>query len=178
MEGYIATAREGADPSVSFLVVDADKPLPFPDGCFDMIYTKKGPWLFHPGMEEGHRILKREGMALGMYHCRSDGQFRRLFPGLYEPLPDNYMDEIQAKYERQLADSGLERVGLEIIEEVEYLSTPEDVLIKKCFGQKESLKRLVWQECLKDVEEIFYRHATSRGLKVINYHVLMIGRAV
>lgn len=138
VEGYIATAREGADSSVSFLVVDADKPLPFADDDFDMVYTKKGPWLFHKGMEEGHRILKRGGMALGLYHCKSDGQFRSLFPGLYQPLPDNYMEEIQAKYERQLVDSGLERVGLEIIEEVEYLSTPEDVLIKKCFGQKET----------------------------------------
>jgi plasmid replication initiation protein len=32
-----------------------------------------------------------------------------------------------------------------------YPSNPEDMPNKKCFSQKESLKRIVWQECLKDV---------------------------
>ncbi len=176
-EGYIASAKEGTGESVTFLVVDADKPLPFPDDSFDVVYTKKGPWLFHKGIEEGHRVIKPGGMALGLYHCGTDGGLRSLFPGLYYPLPDNYLDEIKAKFERQLSASNLEKVELQIFEEVEYLSRLEDVLIKKCFGQKETLKKIVWQECLKDVEEIFLRHTTPRGLKVVNYHALMIGSA-
>ncbi|WNS46709.1 methyltransferase domain-containing protein [Paenibacillus sp. MMS20-IR301] len=176
-EGYIALANEGASASVKFLVVDANKPLPFSNDSFDVIYTKKGPWLFHKGMTEGHRILKPGGIALGLYHCGTDGGLRSLFPGLYSPLPDSYLGDLTAKYERQMSDSNLERIELQIFDEVEYLSTPEDVLIKKCFGQKESLKKTVWQECLEDVEEIFNQHATSRGLRVVNYHALMIGRA-
>jgi SAM-dependent methyltransferase len=65
---YIESANEGASESVKFLVVDADKPLPFSDDSFDVIYTKKGPWLFHRGIEEGHRIIKPGGTALGLYH--------------------------------------------------------------------------------------------------------------
>ncbi|MGC6585128.1 class I SAM-dependent methyltransferase [Paenibacillus sp. Dod16] len=174
---YIATANEGASESVKFLVVDANKPLPFSGDSFDVIYTKKGPWLFHKGMEEGHRIIKPGGTALGLYHCGTDGGLRSLFPGLYSPHPDSYLEDITAKFESQMSESNLERIELRIFEEVEYLLTPEDVLIKKCFGQKESLKKIVWQECLKDVEEIFYQHATPRGLRVVNYHALMIGRA-
>jgi SAM-dependent methyltransferase len=177
VEGYISSANEGASESIQFLVVDADKPLPFSDDSFDVIYTKKGPWLFHKGIEEGHRVIKPGGTALGLYHCGTDGGLRSLFPGLYSPLPDSYLDDITAKFERQLSESNLEQIELQIFEEVEYLSSPEDVLIKKCFGQKESLKKIVWQECLEDVEEIFYRHATPRGLRVVNYHALMIGRA-
>jgi hypothetical protein len=94
-----------------------------------------------------------------------------LFPGLYSPFPDNYHNDIKGKFEHQLSESDLEKVELQIFEEVEYLSRPEDVLIKKCFGQKESLKKVVWQECLKDVEEIFLQHATPRGLRVINCRV-------
>jgi hypothetical protein len=30
---------------------------------------------------------------------------------------------------------------------------------------------------LKDVEDIFHQHATARGFKVINYHVLLVGQA-
>lgn len=177
VEGYIASAKEGAAKSLTFLVMDAEEPLPFPVDSFDVVYTKKGPWLFHKGNEEGHRVIKPGGMALGLYHCGTDGGLRSHFPGLYSPLPDNYLGEIKAKFERQLTESNLQKVELQIFEEVEYLSRPEDVLIKKCFGQKETLKEVVWQECLKDVEEIFLRHATSRGLKVVNYHALMIGRA-
>jgi hypothetical protein len=61
-------------------------------------------------LREGHRILRSGGIALGLYHCRSDGHFRSLFPGLYQPLPDNHMDEIRARYEQQLAESGLEKL--------------------------------------------------------------------
>lgn len=177
VEGYIAAAKEASDKSVTFLVVDADKPLPFPENSFDIIYSKKGPWLFHKGNEEGHRVIMPGGVALGLYHCGTDGGLRSLFPGLYSPLPDNYLEEIKTKFECQLSESNLEKVELQIFEEVEYLSRPEDVLIKKCFGQKETLKKIVWRECLKDVEEIFFRHATSNGLKVVNYYALMIGKA-
>lgn len=177
VEGYIDSARAGASESVQFLVVDADKPLPFANDSFDIVYTKKGPWLFQNGVKEGHRIIKPGGVALAMYHCGTDGGLRSLFPGLYHPLPDNYLDEVQVKFERQLAESGLEEVELRIFEEVEYLSSPEDVLIKKCFGQNERLKKIVWRKCLNDVEEIFHRNATSRGLRVVNYHAMIIGRA-
>lgn len=177
VEGYIATANENASGSTRFLVVDADGTLPFDNDTFDIIYTKKGPWLFHRGVDEGHRILKPGGIALGLYHCGTDGGLRRLFPGLYSPLPDHYLTDIHSKYERQLAESNLMKLDLQIFEEVEYLSSPEDVLIKKCFGQKESLKQIVWRECLNEVEEIFARHAAPKGLRVVNYHALMIGKA-
>nr|WP_285855337.1 class I SAM-dependent methyltransferase [Paenibacillus cellulositrophicus] len=176
-EGYIASANEDATESVKFLVVDANKPLPFFDDSFDVIYTKKGPWLFHKGIEEGHRIIKPGGTTLGLYHCGTDGGLRSIFPGLYSPHPDSYLEDITAKFESQMSESNLEQIELRIFEEVEYLLAPEDVLIKKCFGQKESLKKIVWQECLKDVEDIFYQHTTSRGLRVVNYHALMVGKA-
>lgn len=177
VEGYIALANKGASNSIHFQVVDADMKLPFSDDYFDVIYTKKGPWLFHTGIAEGHRIIKSGGTALGLYHCGTDGGLRSLFPGLYSPLPIGYLDDIKANFSRQLFESNLELIELKIFEEVEFLLSPEDVLTKKCFGQKESLKKIVWQQCLKDVEEIFFQHATPRGLRVVNYYALMIGRA-
>ncbi|MDQ0899945.1 hypothetical protein [Paenibacillus sp. V4I7] len=68
-------------------------------------------------------------------------------------------------------------VRVEQLEEIEYLSTPEDVLIKKCFGQSQKLREVVWQECLQDVEGIFNKYATSKGLKIINYYHLLTARA-
>lgn len=68
IDGYIESANQDLGESIKFLVVDADKPLPFTDASFDVIYTKKGPWLFHKGTQEGHRIIKPGGVSLGLYH--------------------------------------------------------------------------------------------------------------
>ncbi|QHT59081.1 class I SAM-dependent methyltransferase [Paenibacillus lycopersici] len=175
-ERYIATANEEKVAGASFLAADAAGPLPFRDNAFDVVYTKKGPWLFNNRTAEGHRILKPGGTVLALYHCGTDGGLRRLFPGLYQSLPDRHLDTMRVQFERQLCDSGLAKVELQLFDEVEYLSRPEDVLIKKCFGQKESLKAIVRQECLKQVEAIFRRNRTPRGLKVVNYHALLVAR--
>lgn len=62
------------------------------------------------------------------------------------------------------------------IEEIEYLAGPANILIKKCFGQNQKLKEIVWDKCLNDVQKIFKENATANGLKVINYHFLIIGQ--
>jgi hypothetical protein len=65
-----------------------------------------------------------------------------------------------------------------VIEEIEFLSSPEDVLIKNAFGQNQTVKEVVWRECLKDVEDIFHKNASPRGLKVTNYHHMVTARAI
>lgn len=179
IEGFITSAQKrNTYESINFIVVDADQKLPFPDDYFDMVYTKKGPWLYHRGIVEGPRVIKAGGIAMGLYHGGTDGGLRKLFPGLYSPFRDDHVENIKIECERILSESCLEKVEIQIIEEVEYLSSPEDVLIKKCFGQNDRLKEVVWRECLNDVEEIFNKNATPKGLKVINYHSLMIGKAM
>ncbi|MHA7966776.1 class I SAM-dependent methyltransferase [Paenibacillus sp. CAU 1782] len=83
IDGYIASAKKEIHEhgSLEFLVVDAHQTLPFPNASFDIIYSKKGPWLFHHGMGEGHRIIKPGGIVFGLYHCGTDGGFRSMLPG-------------------------------------------------------------------------------------------------
>lgn len=174
IEGFIQTANKNKPSgSIQFLRVNADEKLPFPDNYFDVVYTKKGPWLY----EEASRITKPGGIVMGFYHGGTDGGLREHFPGLYQPMPvDPYdLELIENKYNFK-GSKGLTDFNIEVIEEEEYFSTPEDVLIKKCFGQNEALKEVAWRECLKDVEEIFYKNATSKGLKVTNYHHLITAR--
>lgn len=176
--GFIATAgQNNTNRNVRFWTVDVNDPMPFPDHYFDAVYTKKGPWLFKKDNAEGYRILKPGGIAIAFHHRCTDGGLRKLFPGLYFQLPDDWLDRIQAECERTIAESRLTKIDIRIIGETEYLSTPEDVLIKKCFGQNERLKEIVWRECLRDVEEIFNKHAEPRGLKVTNYYSIVIGMA-
>ncbi|MCY9697490.1 hypothetical protein [Paenibacillus alginolyticus] len=154
--------------NINFMVIDANSNLPFPNDYFDVAYTKKGPrdW-YH----EGNRIVKAGGIILGFYHAGSHGALRELFPGLYSQIPKPEANDILT--ELNLYGSGLTDIKVELLEEIEYLSTPEDVLIKKCFGQNQKLREIVWQECLQDVEEIFNKYATSKGLKIINYYHLL-----
>jgi hypothetical protein len=46
------------------------------------------------------------------------------------------------------------------------------------FGQTTALKEMVWKECLNDVEDIFNKNASSKGLKVINYHHLVTAKVI
>ena len=174
-EGFINTAnRNNLRSNVKYLVVDASGQLPFPDNYFDLIYTKKGPWLY----KEANRIVKPGAMVMGLYPGRTDGGLRNLFPDLYASLTHDPFDTDYVMNLWSFKDSvGLKDFQIQVIEEAEYLKTPEDILIKRCFGQNEVIKELVWRECLKDVENIFYKNATVKGLKVINYYYLVTSKA-
>lgn len=166
-EGFIASAnKKRKTDNTRFLLVNADDRLLFPDNYFDVAYTKKGPTSWYT---EGNRVVKPGGLICGLYHGGTDGGLRSLFPGLYSPVGKVDFNRAIESLGRnlRLKESGLTEIHFQPIEEIEYLSAPEDVLKKKCFGQSKRLKEYVWKECLKGVEEIFYKNATSRGLKVI-----------
>ncbi|MFK7693741.1 class I SAM-dependent methyltransferase [Paenibacillus sp. HJGM_3] len=176
IEGFIATANKNRKTNSRFLVVHADNKLPFPDDYFDAAYTKKGPTSWY---REANRVVKPGGLVCGLYHRGTDGGLRSLFPGLYSPMERIDFDQASRSLQRnlQLTDSGLDEINIEFIEETEYLLTPEDVLRKKCFGQSKKLKEYVWSTCLKGVEQIFYKHATPKGLKITNYYYLVTCKA-
>ena len=174
-EGFINTAKKtNLSDNVKYLVVDASSQLPFSDNYFDLIYTKKGPWLH----KEASRIAKTDAMVMGLYPGRTDGGLRELFPDLYDPLPHDPFDIDYIMNLWGFKDSvGLKDFQIQVIEETEYLKTPEDILIKRCFGQNEIIKELVWHECLEDVENIFHKNSTANGLKVVNYYYLVTSKA-
>ncbi|UVI33059.1 class I SAM-dependent methyltransferase [Paenibacillus spongiae] len=175
-EGFIHTAnRSRGSGKVRYQQVNADADLPFADHEFDAAYTKKGPTGWY---QEANRVVKPGGLVCGLYHGGTDGGLRKLFPGLYVPMvyePDKAAEGLVRNL--RLSDSGLADIQVQPIEEIEYLAAPEDVLRKKCFGQSKLLKEFVWRECLQQVEEIFHHHATSKGLKVINYHYFVTAKA-
>ena len=176
VEEFIHTANlKKYSDTMRFITVKQNEKVPFRDNYFDLIYSKKGPWISQ--YQEANRILKPGGIVIGLYHGGTDGGLRKLFPGLYHPLTVDAYDLkfIAEKYE--FHKSELSDFKIEVIEEIEYLSTPEDVLIKKCFGQNQRVKEVTWRNCLKNVEDIFYKYATSKGLKVINYHYLVMAQA-
>jgi SAM-dependent methyltransferase len=174
-ENFIRKAQQlNGSESVHFMLVNAeDALLPFADNTFDLVYTKKGPWLY----EEASRILKPNGMMMGVYHGGTDGGLRSLLPGLFTPLSyDPYdFDDLVTRYQFQRT-AGLSDFQVQLVEEVEYLTRPEDVLIKKCFGQRKEVREYVWSTCLRGVEQVFAEHATDKGFRVINFHYVVKAR--
>jgi SAM-dependent methyltransferase len=176
-EGFVVTANKNlGNDSIQFLQIIAKDRLPFTDNYFDVAFTKKGPTEWY---QEGNRVVRPGGLVCGLYHGGTDGGLRRLFPGLYSPAGEiNFQRAIEKlKINLRIEESGLSDIHVEPIEEIEYLASPEDVLKKECFGQSNIVKEYVWKECLRGVEEIFYKNATSKGLKVINYYYLVKARA-
>ena len=65
----VAQARQRfTDPRVTFQVIEAERPLPFPDASFDVVFTKDA-WLHvldKPALlREVHRVLKAGGQLAG-----------------------------------------------------------------------------------------------------------------
>jgi phosphoethanolamine N-methyltransferase len=60
--------RRIADPRIAFQVIEPEKPLPFPDASFDVVFTKDA-WLHvvdKPALlREVHRVLKPGGQLAG-----------------------------------------------------------------------------------------------------------------
>jgi ubiquinone/menaquinone biosynthesis C-methylase UbiE len=175
--GFIDVANVKSRDNIRFLTVNVEGRLPFPDHYFDVIYTKKGPQLFNKGNLEGSRIIKKGGTVIEFHHLGTDGGLRELFPRLYSPLPRNWNSMERVESELKITENTLSNLEIQIIEETEYLLRPEDVLIKKCFGQNAALKKDVWEKCLKEVEDVFHRNATDKGLEIMNSYSLVTGFA-
>ncbi|RKN72967.1 class I SAM-dependent methyltransferase [Paenibacillus ginsengarvi] len=180
-EKFIATANGNkTEDHFRFLTINVADGLPFPDRHFDVVYSKKGPWLFGERDGEGCRIIKKGGHVLHLIHGSTDGGMRALFPGLYyvSPLPWDRDKAMRRLYDDlRLTGGPLTGIDVRCVEELEYLSAPEDVLLKKCYGQKEEVRQYVREQCLDDVTDIFNRHATPRGLRVVNYYFIVTAKA-
>lgn len=87
-EKFIAAANSiRSAKSFRFLTINVSDGLPFVDDYFDVVYSKKGPWLFNERNPEGYRIIKPGGIVLQLIHGFTDGGLRSLFPGLFYVSP-------------------------------------------------------------------------------------------
>jgi SAM-dependent methyltransferase len=91
--------------NVDFVFASTKTKLPFPDGYFDLIYSRRGP----TSIIEHSRLLKKNGVMLGIHSAGKDTVIQRLnASGLAEisivEYPDSFMifDEVN-EYAEYLA---------------------------------------------------------------------------
>lgn len=89
--------------SLDFKIADIAKPLPFPDGAFDIVYSHLGlHYLDHPGttklFQEIHRVLKPQGILATLFNTIEDPEINSLG---FKKIEDNYYQETAFNFNKR-----------------------------------------------------------------------------
>ncbi|MBW7456887.1 class I SAM-dependent methyltransferase [Paenibacillus sepulcri] len=166
---FIETGRSRNLANVSFVTANTKHKLPFETEAFDCAYNRKGPTSVYADLK---RILKKGGHILGLHPGdRMSPELPRLFPNLFEPLPDG--TPVWDKIKNKLEEGGITQAEIETVTAVQYLQEPMDIIKMCCFGQLPSLQEMVINESMSGVERIFSGHAVERGLPTTVDHFIV-----
>jgi len=159
---FIKTGNESKKPNVSFIVGSTKNVLPFESEQFDCAYNRKGPTSAY---HELKRVVKKGGKILGLHPGDDLGiELPKFFPNLFESM--NSEKPILKTIEQRVELSKFVSVEIQVINSIEFLHTPLDVLKLRCFGQKQSLLKEIIENNLLEVKRIFEQNATNEGLPI------------
>ncbi|WP_286164051.1 hypothetical protein [Bacillus sp. AFS088145] len=147
---------------MNFVVGSTKNGLPFESEEFDCAYNRKGPTSAY---QELKRVVKKGGTILGLHPGDDLGtELPKLFPNLFESI--NSENPILKTIKQRVELSKFESVEIQVINSFEFLHTPLDVLILRCFGQKQSLIKDIIENNFLEVKRIFEQNATNEGLPI------------
>jgi SAM-dependent methyltransferase len=158
-ENFINTGVENNQSNVSFVVGNSKHGLPFAENEFDCAYDRKGPTSVYPHLK---KVVKKGGSILGLHPGDELGkELPILFPNLFTategtPNLDNIHKRLSCFSERDI----------EVVNSIEYLHSPEDVIKYRCFGQHPKIYETIVKENLVEISRIFEQHAVSEGLPI------------
>lgn len=157
-ENFIKVGAEHNLHNVSFVVGNSKHGLPFAAEEFDCAYNRKGPTSVYPHLK---RVVKKGGKILGLHPGDELGkELPILFPNLFkatEGTPN--LDNIHQR-------CGFAQTNVEVVNSIEYLHTPEDVIKYRCFGQHPKIYETLLKENLPEITRIFEQYAVREGLPV------------
>ncbi|MGM8215337.1 class I SAM-dependent methyltransferase [Bacillaceae bacterium W0354] len=123
--------------NASFVVGNLKNGLPFERDEFDCAFVRKGPTSAYPLLS---RVVKKGGEILGLHPGDDSGkELPALFPNLFKQNDGNILDTIK----NRLKKSEFSGADVEIVNSIEYLQSPTDVLKLRCFGQKQTVFKLL-----------------------------------
>jgi SAM-dependent methyltransferase len=160
-DNFVKIGKENKKKNVSFVVGNTKKGLPFePDG-FDLAYNRKGPTSAYPSIR---KVVKKGGKIIGLHPGDELGkELPILFPNLFESQQGTpILDTI---YHR-LEISNFSHLEVEVVNSIEYLHTPLDVIKLRCFGQNPDVYKTLKEENLSDISKIFEQNTTKEGLPI------------
>jgi hypothetical protein len=135
--------------------------LPFHAEEFDCAYDRKGPTSVYPHLK---KVVKKGGKILGLHPGDDLGkELPVLFPNLFKAIQGTpNLDHIQQRLE--ISDFAYSNV--EVVNSIEYLHTPKDVIRYRCFGQHPRIYETLFKENLSEITRVFERHTGENGLPI------------
>ncbi|MGM0876777.1 MAG: class I SAM-dependent methyltransferase [Bacillota bacterium] len=158
---FVETGKENKKSNVTFIVGNTKHGLPFESEEFDCAYNRKGPTSAYPALK---RVVKKGGEILGLHPGDELGiELPLLFPNLFKNSQGTpILDTIKQRLEiSKFSDS-----EIEVVNSIEYLHYPTDVLKLRCFGQKPSVYKTLKEDNLSEIRQIFEQNATTEGLPI------------
>jgi len=159
-DSFVDSGNQNKKMNVSFVVGNSKSGLPFAQDEFDCAYIRKGPTSAYLLLSN---VVKKGGKILGLHPGDDSGkELPDLFPNLFKQNKGNTLDLIQ----QRLVKSVLSHIDIEIVNNIEYLQSPIDVLKLRCFGQKQTVFNLLSAKNLQHISTIFEQNAVSEGLPI------------
>lgn len=160
-ETFIQAGSANQKTNVSFVLGNSKQELPFKNNEFDCAYVRKGPTSAYPDLK---RVVKKGGTIIGLHPGdESNKELPLLFPNLFEP--GNGTPIFDAITER-MAVSNYSSSSIEVINSMEYIKSPEDLLKLRCFGQPPIIYETLKEKIFSEVDKVFQQNAVMEGLPV------------
>ncbi|WP_342526769.1 class I SAM-dependent methyltransferase [Chryseomicrobium sp. FSL W7-1435] len=160
-ENFVHIGNQAKGKNVSFIVGNTKNGLPFRTEEFDFVYNRKGPTSAYPSIS---RVLKKSGKFIGLHPGDASGkELPILFPNLFDELQGT---PILNTLNQRLESSEFLQWEVEVVNSVEYLHTPLDVVKMRCFGQRPEIYKTVKELNLAIISKVFNQNATHRGLLI------------
>ncbi|WHY86805.1 methyltransferase domain-containing protein [Neobacillus novalis] len=158
---FVKAGKENKKKNVSFVVGNTKDGLPFEPDEFDFAYNRKGPTSAYPSLR---KVVKNGGELIGLHPGDELGkELPLLFPNLFETLQGTpILDTIN----QRLEISKFSHSEVEVVNSIEYLHTPLDVIKLRCFGQNPIVYETLKEENLSDISKIFEQNTTNEGLPI------------
>ena len=160
-DNFIQEGLKNKRENTSFVVGNVKEGLPFQQNEFDCAYIRKGPTSAYPFLQN---VVKSEGTVIGL-HPGDDvhKELPILFPNLFEPSIGTPILDLLNK---RIESSNFSYSNIEIINSIEFIHSPLDLLKLRCFGQHQSIYETLKEHDLEKINKIFNQHSTKEGLPI------------
>ena len=158
---FVKEGRANKKSNATFVQGNSKDGLPFRTDEFDCAYIRKGPTSAYPDLK---RVIRDGGTIIGLHPGdESNKELPMLFPNLF---PTTKGTPIKDSIQDRLANSGFTSTSLEVINSIEYICSPIDLLKFRCFGQNPSIYETLKEKNLSEVLIVFEQNATEKGLAI------------
>lgn len=161
MEQFINKGKEMKKTNVTFVVGSTKNGLPFERDTFDCAYIRKGPTSAYPLLKN---VVKKGGAVYGLHLGDQSGkELPTLFPNLFHPSRGT---PILDGLKQRLETSNFSSAQVEVVNSIEYIKSPVDVIKLRCFGQQPTILQTLIENSINEIAEIFDQNTTENGLLI------------